>query len=573
MKKITMGKTIMKCVIGYGKMNIIVSYLLLIIICQFQEKKVYAVESHYYYMDVISKEHALSHSVVRVIEKDSEGFFWFGTDKGLNRYDAYTCLDLSIYGQKTDEYNDKIIHAIYEDNSRNLWIGTSSNEVLRIQIPTMHMKSYAIEDHEIVKYDEEVAVYDIIQDNEGIVWFASNKGLHYLDKETDSLRIFQHPTINKNLFINDLSIDKYNSLWVGTRGNGVFRINKGQIRNYLSNIKNPYIYAVIPRQDSVVYAASHGDGLFLIDIKNDVVKNYPVMGMQADALPNLINCMIPWGEERLLIGTYDGIVLFDEHDQTFTKFMSDLALPGYPQNIPVHSLNLDNQNMLWAGTRGFGVYKYYLKNDGFRHFLPVKNDYNNAANKIHAVHPVKDALYLGTENGLFEYRGKDTIVHFYHPTNSMDSTVLITSVSSLNNDTLLIGTWGSGLWLFSSLTKKFHRPACSFQLDTLKRIYDVYCDDTDIWIGSHNAGVLNLDLSFNRKEYIPSLINQSHNEVNSVRKIIKDHKGKIWMGLLSGGIAVYDQETDTFINYINVENLVNELTNNDILCLFQDSHR
>ncbi|MEJ2354171.1 MAG: two-component regulator propeller domain-containing protein, partial [Anaerolineales bacterium] len=38
----------------------------------------------------LSVEHGLSHSSVNCIFQDSQGFMWFGTDDGLNKFDGYT---------------------------------------------------------------------------------------------------------------------------------------------------------------------------------------------------------------------------------------------------------------------------------------------------------------------------------------------------------------------------------------------------------------------------------------------------------------------------------------------------
>ena len=38
----------------------------------------------------IKVEEGLSHSWVKTICQDEQGFMWFGTDDGLNRFDGYT---------------------------------------------------------------------------------------------------------------------------------------------------------------------------------------------------------------------------------------------------------------------------------------------------------------------------------------------------------------------------------------------------------------------------------------------------------------------------------------------------
>ena len=64
----------------------------------------------------------LSNNQVNAIYKDSNGFMWFGTASGLNRYDGY---NIKIYrSQKDDEKSlpDSYVEDIQEDASGNLWI-------------------------------------------------------------------------------------------------------------------------------------------------------------------------------------------------------------------------------------------------------------------------------------------------------------------------------------------------------------------------------------------------------------------------------------------------------------------
>ncbi len=66
----------------------------------------------------------LSQNMITAICQDYRGYMWFGTKDGLNRYDGYT---FKIY--KADTYDssairDNHITAIYEDEFRNLWIGS-----------------------------------------------------------------------------------------------------------------------------------------------------------------------------------------------------------------------------------------------------------------------------------------------------------------------------------------------------------------------------------------------------------------------------------------------------------------
>ena len=73
----------------------------------------------------ISVEDGLSHGTVFCIIQDSQGFMWFGTADGLNKYDGYK---LTVYRHDpadSSTLSSNRIRDIYEDHSGTLWIATA----------------------------------------------------------------------------------------------------------------------------------------------------------------------------------------------------------------------------------------------------------------------------------------------------------------------------------------------------------------------------------------------------------------------------------------------------------------
>jgi len=68
----------------------------------------------------------LTNNTINCMYKDKQGFMWFGTVDGLNRYDGY---GFKVFRNKFNDSNslsNNWINAISEDQNQNLWIGTSS---------------------------------------------------------------------------------------------------------------------------------------------------------------------------------------------------------------------------------------------------------------------------------------------------------------------------------------------------------------------------------------------------------------------------------------------------------------
>jgi ligand-binding sensor domain-containing protein len=65
----------------------------------------------------LTVDHGLSENAVTCIFQDNQGFMWFGTHDGLNRYDGYS---FKVYRQNpldSTSLSDNIIKSICEDRT------------------------------------------------------------------------------------------------------------------------------------------------------------------------------------------------------------------------------------------------------------------------------------------------------------------------------------------------------------------------------------------------------------------------------------------------------------------------
>ena len=64
----------------------------------------------------------LSQNTIYCLMEDSQGYLWFGSWDGLNKYDGY---NFTIYN-KQNGLSNETINAIIEDESGRIWIGTEN---------------------------------------------------------------------------------------------------------------------------------------------------------------------------------------------------------------------------------------------------------------------------------------------------------------------------------------------------------------------------------------------------------------------------------------------------------------
>ena len=144
------------------------------------------VANEHYYFKNLSVQNGLSQNTVNAILQDKQGFMWFGTKDGLNRYDGLSFRKFKHDNRSRQSIGNNFITALYEDAEGNIWIGTDVG--LYVYYPEkdsfLHFTELSLEGTRV-----EHTVTAISGDNQGCVWMAvESQGLFCYDLEKDQLR-------------------------------------------------------------------------------------------------------------------------------------------------------------------------------------------------------------------------------------------------------------------------------------------------------------------------------------------------------------------------------------------------
>src|SRR5206468_7776770 len=74
----------------------------------------------------LTPDAGLSSSYVQSIFQDRIGFLWFGTDKGLDRYDGYVLHNYRHRRTDSRSIADGTIHVLHADLGDTMWVGTNA---------------------------------------------------------------------------------------------------------------------------------------------------------------------------------------------------------------------------------------------------------------------------------------------------------------------------------------------------------------------------------------------------------------------------------------------------------------
>lgn len=123
----------------------------------------------------------LSQTRVEQIAQDDQGFMWFGTQFGLNRYDGYDFKVFAPNPKSADTISCGNISAVFKDRSNMLWVGCG-RFLERFDPTTERFSQYRLKSSDSDSVPAHV--HNIIQDRSGTLWLGTGSGLYGVDSTT-----------------------------------------------------------------------------------------------------------------------------------------------------------------------------------------------------------------------------------------------------------------------------------------------------------------------------------------------------------------------------------------------------
>ena len=367
-------------------------------------------------------------------------------------------------------------------------------------------------------------VTKILQDDKGIMWFATETGLDKYDGV--NFIVYGSLSNKKNTGDNIETIfkDTDGNIWIGTKNDGLFYMNIKQNRikridlsnNGKINTKTNRILCIAYKNRDEIYVGSWRSGLWLIDAKNLTVKNY--------WFPNeTIHCLLKDGNEHFWVGQERNLLLLDSDDETVKKipvpFRSVLTLTNDSAN-----------NALWVGSWK-GLHKFDKATDEFNQ--PKGISYLNEVSVPILLKDHND-LWIGTwSKGLFKYNiADDYLMPFSFSTACNTERFSFPVVLDLFMDKY--GTlWASGKDGVLKIIKK--QPFNLICINSLTS--DMHPSNTAIYIQDdvHLYGT-EKGLIYNYNGNVGEIFQ------NRVNRIVQDNNGDIF--LASNGVYKFNKQTN-----------------------------
>ncbi|HSJ67260.1 MAG TPA: two-component regulator propeller domain-containing protein [Anditalea sp.] len=528
-----------------------------------------------FYFKNIGVENGLSHQTVYSILQDKQGFMWFGTKDGLNRFDGKNFKIFRNDVTIPHSLGNNTVWSMFEDSDSNIWVGT--NQGVYIYDPRKEeFRHFEISD----KAGNMVsgAILDIIEDLDGNIWMASSTtGLYHFDISNNTLIHYFHipddPSSLAYGSISSLTIDNQGFVWVSILGSGVqkFIPANATFEDYGGDSKEM-------NKDLIFELFDHGQDL-LIGTKNSGLKKLNKSSKTIENIlvkdsknnPLFIRCLINDNKNQLWIGTELGIYLYNPLTQDYRHIQHN---PDDPYSIidnAIYSIFQDREGGIWVGTYFGGL--AYLPNESmlFEKYYPIASENSISGRRVREmVEDDKGNIWIGTEDaGLNKFDPKKRKFTHFDSGNG-------TNKLNYHNIHGLLKT-NNKLWISShSMNLKLDvMNLDNFEISKLNQthlqnplydsdIFSIYEDKIGrIWIGTISGAYL-VKPDGQTFEFIEDI------GIPFIYDITEDHEGNIWFATTNSGLIKYKPDTGKNVNYLHEKSNLNSLPSNNIICLTLD---
>ncbi|MDZ7606309.1 MAG: two-component regulator propeller domain-containing protein [Cyclobacteriaceae bacterium] len=125
----------------------------------------------------IRVENGLSQSNVNYILQDSQGFLWFATNGGLNKYDGTQFKIFTSAVNDSTSLSNNIVNHLFEDRDGNIFVSTQSGlDIFDINLEVFyHLNKQLVTD----QFNNIKQVNCAAQDLNGDYWLGTTGGRSY----------------------------------------------------------------------------------------------------------------------------------------------------------------------------------------------------------------------------------------------------------------------------------------------------------------------------------------------------------------------------------------------------------
>ena len=547
----------------------------------------------------------LKENAITYIYEDSQGLIWVGTYRsGLYRLNPSNNKIDHWYNRLDDKssISNNYISSILEDNEGNIWISTYNGlNKFNPKSPSTEFKRFFNIPGNLNSLSSNIVWYlTQSKSDPNIIWIGTFDGLTKYRTDKKTFEQIKIPNPDKLQFgtgtgsvIEETSLNGEDILWIDSYA-GLIRLNtnNGNVNRFRQDKNNPnslasnQIHRIVKDRSGVLWLATD-KGLSFFSLKsakfNYSFSNYFSINNPSVLDKKNIKAITATSDGRIWFGTDKGLYYtqIDNRNITIKKHLIS-------SELNIWSLTSGSSSDLWIGTYGSGLYQLDLITDKLT-AIPnyEKKSTSPAVKYVKSLCVDKEHnLWIGFW-GMGLARLEPSNRHYTGWLNEKSDTTSLSfdDVWAIHQDKkgrIWIATDGGGLnlayrqaGLFNETDGwRFYRwtAAASGQGNLSSRGVYCICEGrvksnteyvTVLWIGTNNG--LNKfvvkDSESHQKFPSPPNVEITHFTIengladNSVKSIVEDDNGNLWLGTGSG-ISLFDTDKNQFTNFGKTDGVI-----------------
>ena len=391
------------------------------------------------------------------------------------------------------------------------------------------------------------------------VWISTNHGLRCFNTNKGQITSYQHsadPSSLSHDFVSCLSIISDSILVAGTLGGLDFLTPKSQHFRHWNTISMPWpmqsnFVSCLHQDSGCLWIGTETGGAICITSNKLTLRNYKHTSHPTSISPNAVNAMLVEKDGTLWVGTVEGGLNKMTAEGIFSHYTTANSRLSHNS---VSALASDKQGRLWIGTWGGGV-NYIDTSTGRVARLETNEQQASILNFVGALSYDKtnNGLWIGSNDGIFFYN----LEHQALEEPFTDCQYARGCIGSLIDSDqklwigCLEGTYiidvgkgrdNTGHFSFRHLRNKLDNPASGI-IDKITCFCQTH--DGTIWLGSNGYGLYKRVKSSDGKDLFKSYTTNEGLANNSVKGMVEDNDGKLWIAT-GNGLSVLNPQTEVF---------------------------
>jgi signal transduction histidine kinase/ligand-binding sensor domain-containing protein/DNA-binding response OmpR family regulator len=424
------------------------------------------------------------------------------------------------------------------------------------------------------------SVNAILKDRYGLMWFATDDGLNKFDGTNFTVYRYNpgHTTSLRTNEVLALHEDRSGNLWIGTSGGGLSRYDRKKDRFIHYPVQtgtatlsgSDVIRGICSDYRGKIWIAQF-EGLYMLDPVTQSISKHPLRDDAGRPVKTTLLSIYEDSKQRLWIASDNGLFLYNVRTNSFRLYEYNKTNPSSLPVNRIRAVTEDKWGNIWVGTSS-GLSRLKPDGSGFIHY-----NYLNGTEINYIAGDDQGLLWIGSQNGLYVYNMQANSFSLFTHENRNHQSLSNNTVRCIYIDKHGIywfGTYQGGVCKYDKNLNLFNLTlSSSFQENRPNMAVITSMAENKnghFLIGTNGNGLYEYD----RKKELAYPVNVPVKNIpgNSlaVLALLRTKTNKLYIGTFSQGLIIADRQTGSYKQMLRGPGL-NDLTSNDIFCLFEDS--